>query len=39
MMANSGCHFLALEIGAYKFPTALIVLESQGLDVIQEWTG
>lgn len=34
MMANSGCHRLVLEIGAYSFPTDAIVLCSQGLDVI-----
>jgi hypothetical protein len=29
-----GCRNLSLDIGAYSFPTSLIVLESQGLDVI-----
>jgi hypothetical protein len=34
MIANFGCHLLTLEIGAFSFPTSLIILESQGLDVI-----
>nr|XP_051229681.1 uncharacterized protein LOC127347546 [Lolium perenne] len=34
MTVNSGCHQLILEIGPYKFPTQLVILESQGLDVI-----
>src|SRR4051794_3110133 len=31
---NAGCRGLILEIGIYKFPTHLVVLPSQGLDVI-----
>ena len=34
MIAKAICHSLTLEIGAYHFPTDLIILESQGLDVI-----
>src|SRR3954467_2267878 len=34
MIVNSGCRGLILEIGIYKFPTHLVVLPSQGLDVI-----
>ena len=34
MIANSGCKSLNLETGAYSFPTYLIVLNSQGIDVI-----
>ena len=34
LVVNSGCNQLILEIGAYRFPTQLIILESQGLDVI-----
>src|SRR3954447_9485784 len=34
MIANSGCRGLILEIGIYKFPTHLVVLPSQGLDII-----
>jgi hypothetical protein len=34
LIANFGCRHLTLEVGAYSFPTSLIVLESQGLDVI-----
>ena len=34
MLVNSGCRGLTLEIGKYKFPTHLVVLPSQGLDVI-----
>src|SRR4051812_43557095 len=34
MIVNSGCRGLILEIGVYKFPTHLVVLPSQGLDVI-----
>src|SRR4051812_15255790 len=34
MIVNAGCRGLILEIGIYKFPTHLVVLPSQGLDVI-----
>ena len=34
MIVNAGCRDLTLEIGSYKFPTHLVVLPSQGLDVI-----
>src|SRR4051812_4096553 len=34
MIVNSGCRCLILEIGIYNFPTHLVVLPSQGLDVI-----
>ena len=34
MIVNFGCHQLFLEFGKYKFPVSLIILESQGLDVI-----
>jgi hypothetical protein len=34
MIVNSGCRDLILEIGPYKFPAHLVILESQGLDVI-----
>src|SRR3954451_10172357 len=34
MIVNSGCRGLILDIGIYKFPTHLVVLPSQGLDVI-----
>jgi hypothetical protein len=34
MIATYGCPHLTLEIGAHSFPTSLIVLESQGLDII-----
>jgi hypothetical protein len=34
LVAAFGCRRLILEIGAHSFPTSLIVLESQGLDVI-----
>src|SRR3954471_4273268 len=34
MIVNSGSRDLILEIGIYKFPTHLVVLPSQGLDVI-----
>jgi hypothetical protein len=34
LVAAFGCCNLSLDIGAYNFPTNLIVLESQGLDVI-----
>ena len=33
-MAGIGCHALKLNIGNHVFPTDLIILESQGLDVI-----
>ena len=33
-MASRGCYQLPLTIGRHVFPTDLIVLESQGLDVI-----
>jgi hypothetical protein len=34
MLVNAGCWHLILEIGKYKFPTHLVVLDSQGLAVI-----
>jgi hypothetical protein len=34
LVAAFGCRNLSLDIGAYSFPTSMIVLESQGLDVI-----
>ena len=34
MIASFGCRELSLRFGAHIFPTSLIVLESQGLDVI-----
>jgi hypothetical protein len=34
LIVNAGCRHLILEIGKYKFPTHLVVLDSQGLDVI-----
>src|SRR3954453_14953747 len=34
MIVNSGCHDLVIEFGKYKFPINLIILNSQGLDVI-----
>jgi hypothetical protein len=34
LVAVYGCRRLSLSIGAHIFPTSLIVLESQGLDVI-----
>jgi hypothetical protein len=34
LIVKVGCRNLILEIGKYKFPTHLVVLESQGLDVI-----
>ena len=34
MFVNAGCRDLILEIGKYRFPTHLVILESQGLDVI-----
>src|SRR3954471_16428757 len=34
MIVNSGSRDLILEIGMYKFPSHLVVLPSQGLDVI-----
>ena len=34
MFVNAGCRHLILEIGKYRFPTHLVILESQGLDVI-----
>ena len=33
-MASSGCFQLPLTIGSHVFPSNLIILESQGLDVI-----
>jgi hypothetical protein len=34
LIVNAGCRDLVLEIGKHKFPANLIVLDSQGLDVI-----
>ena len=34
MILTHGCRLLTLAIGAHTFPTDLIVLNSQGLDVI-----
>jgi hypothetical protein len=34
LIVNAGCQNLILEIGKYKFPTHLLVLDSRGLDVI-----
>jgi hypothetical protein len=34
MLVNAGCRDLILEIGKYIFPSHLVVLDSQGLDVI-----
>src|SRR3954463_2441738 len=34
MIVNFGCHDLVIEFGKYKFPASLIILDSQGLDVI-----
>ena len=33
-MASSGCFQMPLTIGSHVFPSDLIILESQGLDVI-----
>src|SRR5215216_1865176 len=34
MIVNFGCHDLVIEFGKYKFLVSLIILHSQGLDVI-----
>jgi hypothetical protein len=34
LIVSAGCRHLIIEIGKYKFPTHLVVLDSQGLDVI-----
>jgi hypothetical protein len=34
LIVNAGCRDLVMEIGKHKFPANLIVLDSQGLDVI-----
>jgi hypothetical protein len=34
LIVNAGCRSLIFENGKYKFPTHLVVLNSQGLDVI-----
>jgi hypothetical protein len=34
LIVNAGCRNLVLEIGKHKFPANLIVLDSQGIDVI-----
>ena len=34
MIAGVGCHQLTLSIGKHVFPTDLIILDSQGLDII-----
>jgi hypothetical protein len=34
LVSKFGCHGLSLKIGAYSFPTSLIILESKGLDII-----
>jgi hypothetical protein len=34
LLVNAGCRQLILEIGRYKFPTHLVILDSQGLYVI-----
>ena len=34
MVANTWCPYLTLAIGSYEFPTELIVLNSQRIDVI-----
>jgi hypothetical protein len=34
LLVNVECRQLILEIGKYKIPTHLLILESQGLDVI-----
>ena len=34
MIVNAGCRGLIQQIGIYKFPTHLVILPSQGLDVI-----
>ncbi|XP_073358028.1 uncharacterized protein [Aegilops tauschii subsp. strangulata] len=34
MIAGVGCHQLTLSIGKHEFPTYLIILKSQGLDII-----
>jgi hypothetical protein len=34
LIVNTGCRDLVLEIGKHKFSANLIVLDSQGLDVI-----
>ena len=34
MIAGVGCHQLTLSIGKHEFPTDLIILKSQGLDII-----
>jgi hypothetical protein len=34
LLVSAGCRDLILEIGKYKFPTHLVILDSQGLDVI-----
>ena len=34
MLVTSGCRQLSLKIGKHQFPTDLIILETQGLDVI-----
>ena len=39
MIAGVGCHQLNLSIRKHEFPTDLIILKSQGLDIILVWTG
>jgi hypothetical protein len=34
LVSKFGCRGLSLKIGAYSFPTSLIILESKGLDII-----
>lgn len=34
MIAGVGCHQLTLSTGKHEFPTDLIILKSQGLDII-----
>jgi hypothetical protein len=34
LIVNAGCRDLVLEFGKHKFPANLVVLDSQGLDVI-----
>ena len=34
MIVNSGCRQLVMEVGKHPFPADLIILETQGLDVI-----
>ena len=39
MIAGVGCHQLTLSIGKHEFPTDLIILKSQGLNIILGMVG